>query len=379
MRVMHVITGLRTGGAENQLLLLTRHTSTDPMVVALTNPDEVATALRAGGVPVIDLAMRGNKDLVAIGRLTRLMRRYRPDVVHVHLYRATLYGRVAAGLARVPVVVTTEHSLLEGELEGRRTTTAVRTLYTATERFNDATLAVSDAVAGRLSRWGVPPAKVRVVPNAVDLRALRVDEALRAAVRSELGIPLTTRLIGGIGRLHRVKRWDRMIQALAAELGDDVQLLLVGSGEEESALRELAEASGVARWVHLPGARSDLAAVLSAMDVVVSPSPQETFGLSLVEAVAAGRPVVYVSSPGLEAVAPLQGATQVSEDPVRLREAVMETLREPAALASQSGLGRYDVRTVAQQVDEIYTECLQLVGQARRRTKPARDRERRAP
>ena len=189
MRVMHVITGLRTGGAENQLLLLTRHTSTDPMVVALTNADEIAVALRAEGVPVLDVGMRGNKDLLAIGRLTRLMRRYRPDVVHVHLYRATLYGRVAAGLARVPVVVTTEHSLLEGELEGRRTTTAVRTLYTATERFNDATLAVSDAVAGRLSRWGVQPGKVRVVPNAVDLEAMRVDEAHRAAVRRELASP----------------------------------------------------------------------------------------------------------------------------------------------------------------------------------------------
>jgi glycosyltransferase involved in cell wall biosynthesis len=374
MRVMHVITGLRTGGAENQLVLLTRHTSTDPMVVALTNADEIADALRDQGVPVVDMAMRGNKDLLVLGRLARLMARHRPDVVHVHLYRATLYGRVAARLARVPVVVTTEHSLLEGELEGRRTTGAVRRLYMATERFNAATLAVSDAVAGRLVRWGVPPERIHVVPNAVDLQALRVDDDQRAGVRRELGIPDATRLVGGIGRLHHVKRWDRLVRAMAADLGEDLQVLLVGSGEEEAALRDLAESLGVARWVHLAGARSDLAAVLSAVDVVVSPSPQETFGLSLVEAVAAGRPVVYVSAPGLEALGPLAAATQVSEDPAMLREAVLAALAGPAPLTAQRDLGRYDVRTVAQQVDGVYRACWQAARRGRRHIEPVRDR-----
>lgn len=374
MRVMHVITGLRTGGAENQLLLLTRHTTTDPMVVALTNADEIAVALREQDVPVFDLAMRGNKDLIAIGRLARLMMRHRPDVVHVHLYRATLYGRVAARLARIPVVVTTEHSLLEGELEGRRTTGAVRHLYMATERFNDATIAVSDAVAGRLVGWGVPEGKVHVVPNAVDLQALRVDDEQRSRTRRELGIPSGTQLVGGIGRLHRVKRWDRLIHAMAADLGENRQLLLVGSGEEEARLRDLADSLGVTPWVHLVGARSDLAAVLSAVDVVASPSPQETFGLSLVEAVAAGRPVVYVSAPGLEAGGPLVGATRVSEDSMRLREAVLEALTNTAPLTAGHDLGRYDVRTVAQQVDGVYRTCWQSARRTRRRTEPARDR-----
>jgi glycosyltransferase involved in cell wall biosynthesis len=373
MRVMHVITGLRTGGAENQLLLLTRHTATDPMAVTLTNADEIAVALREEGVPVVDLGMRGNKDVLAVARLARLMRRHRPDVVHLHLYRATVYGRLAARMAGVPVVVTTEHSLLEGEIEGRRTTAGVRRLYMATERFNDATLAVSDAVAGRLVRWGVPPDKVRVVPNAVDLQALHVDDEQRARVRRELGISPAAQLVGGVGRLHHVKRWDMLIQALAGDLGEGLQLLLVGSGEEEVALRGLASVLGVERWIHLPGSRSDLAAILSAVDVVVSPSPQETFGLSLVEAVAAGRPVVYVSSPGLEAVGPLTAATQVPDDPARLRAAVLQTLREPAPMTAERGLDRYDVRTVAQQVDGVYRACWQPTRRAGRRSDSARE------
>ena len=374
MRVMHVITGLRTGGAENQLLLLTRHTSTDSTVVALTNPDEIATALREEGVPVFDLAMRGNKDLAAVGRLARLMRRERPDVVHLHLYRATLYGRVAARLAGVPVVVTTEHSLLEGELEGRPTTAGVRWLYLATERFNHATLAVSEAVAERLRRWGIPDEKIHIVPNALDLQSLRVDDEQRAKVRDELGIAPTAHVVGGIGRLHPVKRWDRLITSLADDLGDDLHLLLVGGGEEEGALRDLARSSQVSPWVHLVGARSDLAAVLSAMDVVVSPSPQETFGLALVEAVAAGRPVVYVSSPGLDALGPIAEATQISEDPEQLRAAVMKRVVEAVPAPAEHGLERYDVRAVARQIDGVYEACWQSAQRERRWKRSARDR-----
>lgn len=373
MRVLHVITGLRTGGAENQLLLLARHTATDPTVVALTNADEVADALRSEGTEVLDLGMRSNKDAAALFRLARVIARHRPDVVHVHLYRATLYGRVAARLAGVPAVVTTEHSLLEGELEGRRTTGAVRRMYLATERFNDVTIAVSDAVAARLVRWGLPPEKVRVIPNAVDLEALHAEPEAGARVRAELGIPTTARLVGGIGRLHPVKRWDLVIRGLAPHLGEDLQLLLVGSGEEEAALRELAASLGVTAWVHLPGARSDVPAVLAAMDVVVSPSPQETFGLSLVEAVGAGRPVVYVSSPGLEVLGPIAGATRVEADPGRLRDAVLETLRNPPNLPMQDGVGRYDVRAVARQVDEVYQQCVQSARRTGRRSVPARN------
>ena len=145
------------------------------------------------------------------------------------------------------------------------------------------------------------------------------------------------------------------------------------AAERRPALRDLAEASGVARWVHLPGARSDLAAVLSAIDVVVSPSPQETFGCRWSRR---SRQVVRWSTSarlGSRLSAPLRGVTQVPEDPVRLREAVMVALREPAAPAARSALGRYDVRTVAHQVDEVYAECLQRAGQTRRRTEPARD------
>ena len=357
MRVMHVITGLRIGGAENQLHLLTRHTGTVPSVVALTTADEVADGLREDGVRVFDLGMRGNRDVAAVRRLAHLMSRERPDIVHVHLYRATVYGRLAARWARVPVTVSTEHSLLEGVLEGRRTTAAVRGLYLATEPFNAATVAVSPEVAARLVGWGVAPRKVHVIPNGVDFTAVRAAGRQPALVRREVGIAEGAQVIGGIGRLHSGKRWDVLLRAVARDLGPERQLLLVGSGGEEASLRNLAESLGVAAWIHLVGSRSDLADMLDLMDVVVSPSPQETFGLALVEAAVAGKPVVYVSCPGLEALGPLVGTAQVPPQETSLRQAVVDALRAPQLVPPAAALARYDIQSTAQQVDALYESC----------------------
>ncbi|BFO21647.1 hypothetical protein SHKM778_80350 [Streptomyces sp. KM77-8] len=88
------------------------------------------------------------------------------DLVHTHLYRACVYGRLAARVAGVRAVVATEHSLGDTQMEGRRLTTGVRALYLASERLGSATVAVSPTVADRLKRWGVPAPVSRSCPTA---------------------------------------------------------------------------------------------------------------------------------------------------------------------------------------------------------------------
>ena len=100
-------------------------------VVTLYNAGAVADALRADGVRVVDLGMSSNHDIRALRDLGHLVRAGKYDVVHTHLYRAGLYGRLAARLAKVPLVVSTEHSLVPGSIEGRRTSKSVRALYLA--------------------------------------------------------------------------------------------------------------------------------------------------------------------------------------------------------------------------------------------------------
>ncbi|MGC9499106.1 glycosyltransferase [Streptomyces sp. WG7] len=317
MKALHVITGLGVGGAEQQLRLLLRHLPVDCDVVTLTNPGAVADGLQADGVKVVHLGMTGNRDLAALPRLTRFIRTGGYDLVHTHLYRACLYGRLAARLAGVRAVVATEHSLGDSQIEGRPLTPGVRALYLAGERLGSATVAVSPTVADRLRRWGVPAPRIEVVPNGIDLARFRFDPLARLRTRRRLGLPEDAYVVGGIGRLTPGKRFDVLVRALA-RLPDDCWLLLVGGGPEEHVLRRTAHEARVADRVLLTGERPyvtdgspgpDLPSLACAMDVLAAPSPEEAFGLAAVEGLASGLPVLYASCPAIEDLPPAAAPT----------------------------------------------------------------------
>ncbi|MFE3286555.1 glycosyltransferase, partial [Streptomyces sp. NPDC059233] len=242
VRALHIITGLGVGGAEQQLRLLLRHLPMRCDVLTLTNPGPVAEGLRADGVRVVHLGMTGNRDLGALPKLVRFIRRGRYDLVHTHLYRACVYGRLAARVAGVGAIVATEHSLGDAEIEGRPLTRGVRGLYLAGERLGAATVAVSDTVAARLEAWGVPPERVHVVPNGIEAARFRFDEGVRRGTRARTGLPERAFVVGGVGRLVPGKRFDVLVRAVAALPG--AHLLLAGDGPERAALPPLAAERG---------------------------------------------------------------------------------------------------------------------------------------
>ncbi|MEV7000457.1 glycosyltransferase [Streptomyces sp. NPDC093982] len=370
MRALHVITGLGVGGAEQQLRLLLRHLPAQCDVVALTNPGPVAAGLAADGVRVTHLGMAGNRDLGALPRLARLIRAGRYDLVHTHLYRACLYGRIAARLAGVGTVVATEHSIGDTRLEGRPLTAGVRALYLAGERLGHTTVAVSPTVAERLRHWGVPGPRIRVIPNGIDAPRFRYDEVRRKEARAFHGLPPDAYVVGGVGRLTPGKRFDLLVQALP-QLPGDVRLLLVGGGPEEAALLRTARALGVVDRVVLAGERPylpgpgdeapGLVALLSAMDVLASPSPQESFGLAVVEALAAGLPVLYASCPAVEDLPPdaAPGARRVRGGAeAYVRELLRLRAAGPAERTVPDVVHRYDIERTARQLMDLYTDAL---------------------
>ncbi|TDD93867.1 glycosyltransferase [Actinomadura rubrisoli] len=301
-RVLHVITGLDHGGAERQLALLLRHLPVTCEVAALTGGGALAEAIRGDGVAVHEIGMRGNRDLTAVPRLARLIRRGGYDVVHTHLYRACVYGRVAARLAGTPRVIATEHSLGEGQIEGRPATRGVRALYLATERLGSVTVAVSPTVAARLRGWGVAPGRIVVIPNGIDAAAFAFDPARRARTRLRFGIAPDEWIVGAVGRLVPTKRFDLLIEAVARL--DGPRLLLAGAGPERGPLERLAARLGASGRVIFAGGTEDVAGALAAMDVLAAPSTQETFGLGVLEALAAGLPVRYTACPALDDLPP---------------------------------------------------------------------------
>ncbi|WP_438293200.1 glycosyltransferase [Streptomyces sp. HUAS TT7] len=309
MKVLHIITGLGIGGAEQQLRLLLRQLPYQGDVVTLTNPGAVARAIVREGGRVRNLDMAGNRDLTAVPRLTRLIRRGHYDLVHTHLYRACLYGRIAARLAGVRTIVATEHSLGEARIEGRRLGPAVRGFYLASERLGTTTVAVSPTIARRLARWGVPESRIQMVPNGIDAAQFAFNSRARTSVRRQLGLPPTAFVIGAVGRLAAGKRFHVLIDALAAL--PDAWLVLAGGGAQEQPLRARAERLGVATRVVFAGEcvqdgttpaghRPSLAELLSAVDCLASPSSEEAFGLAVVEGLAAGLPVAYVTCPAID-------------------------------------------------------------------------------
>lgn len=390
MRALHVITGLGVGGAEQQLRLVLRHLPAHCDVVTLTNPGAVADGLRADGVRVTHLGMTGNRDLTALPRLVRLIRRGRYDLVHTHLYRACVYGRIAARLAGVRASVATEHSLGRAEIEGRPLSRGTRALYLATERLGSATVAVSGTVAGRLRDWGVPASRIHVVPNGIDAALFRHDPANRAATRAVLGIPQDAFVVGGVGRLVPGKRFDVAVRAVAALPG--VHLLLAGDGPEREALRTLAARLGAAERVHLLGERDctggtpaatavasgapsppgtptpsgaptppGIPALLGAMDTFVSTSREEAFGLAVVEALAAGLPVLHGACPAIDDLpadhAP--GARRVGGD--------LDELTAALRVAGEAGQRRltpppavrhYDIARSGARLMDVYAHAL---------------------
>jgi glycosyltransferase involved in cell wall biosynthesis len=355
VRILHVITGLGTGGAERHLVESIARGGHDADVVGMYDFGHAGNELRAHGIEVFDLDLPRNIDLRALPRLARLMSRGGYEIVHTHLYRATVYGRLAAHLARTPIVVTTEHSLGSIEIEGRSLSPRVRALYMATERFSDRTIAVSGWVRARLEEWGVPEGKIVVIPNGIDIERFRFDAEARASRRRELGIPPDAAVLGSVGRVVAGRRYRLLIEAAADFVRDGAWLLVVGEGPELSSLRSLAARLGISERVIFAGLRADVPALLSAMDAFVSPVVEETFGIAPVEALAAGLPTVVTHCPALEGLGPPrvwwagQGRGELAKAAAKALASAGDRQGVPPELRE-----RYDVRATAAQIDALY-------------------------
>ncbi|MDH4071135.1 MAG: glycosyltransferase, partial [Ignavibacteria bacterium] len=262
---------------------------------------ELANMIESRGLVVHSLSLNGSNILSKAVRLFRLLRNRRFDVLHTHLIHATLLGRIVGWLARVPVIISTEHNTSNWQNRNVPALMAYRT----TERFSRKTIAISEAVRRCVMEIGkISSEKIEVLYNGVDLDELDEDGGQADVLRTELGISASDPLIGTVGRMDKRKGYDHLIRAMipVLRLHPSATLLLVGDGVERNSLTDLSVRLGLGDRIIFAGSQTDIRGYVRLMDVFVLPSLQEGLSISLIEAMALQRAVVASNVDGIPEV-----------------------------------------------------------------------------
>jgi glycosyltransferase involved in cell wall biosynthesis len=310
VRPFLLLNSLAPGGAERATVSFARRLralGTDVVVCTLTTrlDGPLAVELREAGVPRRDLGARRLADPGALVRLRRLLAVERPHVVHAHGQDASILTAVVRQLGSVPLAIT-RHVLEEPAttLWDRIRAVAARAAF----RRADAAVAVSHAAARRLAELsGIPDGSIHVIPDGIDVERFGEPSAdRRRELRTALHIDPDDPVVLVPAVLRDGNGYDpvlRAVPALRARV-PAARVLFAGGGDQEATRRSQARAlqDGVADMVRFLGPRTDIADLLAASDVVALPSPAQALPTALIEAAAAGRPVVATRAGGIPEV-----------------------------------------------------------------------------
>jgi glycosyltransferase involved in cell wall biosynthesis len=378
-RVLRIITRMNIGGPATHVAVANRGLRDRGwetlLVFGEVEPDEAEVDIGALDVPAqrvstLRRAVNPIADVRAAGALARIIRRYRPDVIHTHLSKAGLLGRSVAMATSRAVRVHTFHGTVFGGYFGATTSGAIVRAERFLGRHTDAVVALSDRQRAELEDFAIAPKeRIHVIPLGLPLERFapaRGGEA-RQASRSALGIPPDAVVVLALGRLVPIKRLDRLVDAMAivAPMVPDIRLYFIGDGSEREALEAQVTAAGLAERVAFRGWSSDAPAWYGAADLVALTSDREGTPLALIEAAAAGRPVVATDVGGVSDVV-VDGRTGfvVAPDDVRgLADRIIQLARAPDLRAAMgrdapAQAATYDAGRLVSDLDALYRACL---------------------
>ncbi len=370
IKIIFVITGTGVGGAEKMLyhtikgLNPERYTA---RLCSLKKKGAFACRLEHEGLEVYSLGMRDEAGLAgwldclrALVLLLRYFRRERPAVVHSFLFRANILARIAGYLTGVPVVISSVR-VMGGEMKWHQFIDRV------TSFMADHVIAVSNEVKEYIVReTQIAEPKVSTIYNGIVVESSAAFD--ESALMNDIGLQMGDRIIITAGRLHRQKGYDLLLQALSVVLAafPGVKLLILGAGDEEKNLKKLARSLELSEKVLFLGLRPDVDRLLQCCEMFVLSSRWEGFPNVLLEAMAAGKPVVATAVGGVPELV-VDGVTGIlvpPEDTPALADAINRLLLDVMRAKALGAAGKERVRqgfsmdAVIAKTEALYHELL---------------------
>ncbi|MFB3787348.1 MAG: glycosyltransferase [bacterium] len=368
IRVLLLTTDSKICGTERMILSLLRrldHGRFTPFLATMKGPGDLVEAAARLGLEALNLEMdRGFWQ--GLRRWDRILRDFQPQVIHAFLHHANLLARFTRLLRRDVRVIAGIRTVY--------TAAAYGPLYGLSERLTHPLddFFVANSEAGRRSlqdNMGLPERKLVVIHNGLELLEEEMDSArIRREIQTEFGLTGSHLVVGIVAQLRPPKRHDLLLQA-AQDLRERfpyLRLLIVGEGEMEAALQEQARQAGLEDRVIFTGYRNDARRLLRGLDLFALPSEVEGEPVSILEAMAAGLPVVAARTGGIpEMVA--HGGTGLLHAPGSrkgLRDALAELLAAPEKRQTMGAAGRervallFSADIMANRFQELYEKCL---------------------
>jgi len=352
MKIAHVVDSMEIGGAEtlvSQMCRQQREQGHDPCVYALAKLGALGEQLQKEGFALQANVGRHLPD--ASSTFFRLFKASRPDVVHLHNSRPTIYAAVAARLAGVPSIVSTRHGLVDPP---HRMVAELK--YAVAARFCDWIVGICDATVINLKA-------IRFAPARKIVRVYNGTNPLKRTAEEDWP-PKSGFTLVYVGRMEPVKNHALLLSAFHAALSSkpELRLWMVGDGSERAAMESLAAELGIAAQVTFWGQQLDVAPFFSAADAFIMSSRSEGLPVSLLQAFSLGLPAIVTEVGGMaEAVKLAQaGFTVSTTDPAEMAAAILQMAWSEAARAEFSANAkaafesRFSLQTMADSYMELY-------------------------
>jgi glycosyltransferase involved in cell wall biosynthesis len=372
MKVAFVITGLATGGAEMMLYKLLAHSPVlrKGFVLPLRCDGDLEEPIRKLGVAVECLGMKpGVPHLLAVSRLSRILRERKPDVISSWMYHADLLAGIAGRLNRVPVVWGVRNSDFHPTKTKRMTHLVMRACARLSGYLPSRIVSCSTAARDLHIALGYKKDRFTVIPNGFDIERFHPSPQARASVRQELGLKGEARLVGLIARFDPQKNHSGFLDAAQTlyERDREVRFLMAGDGvtTDNNCLRTQVEERGLTSVVFMLGRRGDVPRLMASLDVlVVSSSYGEAFPNVVGEAMACEVPCVVTDVGDSASIVGDTGIAVARDDASALAEGIWRILGLPSNVRASLGkrardrvVARFDIRNVARSYEALFEEA----------------------